>query len=76
MVGMSKPKMTELEAETRAKNTAYHCTCGWLTADAEREPQTSTEQERKKYAKMLLENMEHWYNEKMEEIREEYDIEA
>jgi small subunit ribosomal protein S12 len=52
----------------------YHIVRGSL--DAEREPQTSTEQERKKYAKMLLENMEHWYNEKMEEIREEYDIDA
>ncbi len=72
---MSKPTITKMDAREYAGNIAYHCTRGWLTADAERDAPTSTDQERKKYAKILLKNMEQWYNEKMNEIREEYDIE-
>ena len=72
---MPKPKITKMDAREYAGNIAYHCTRGWLTADAERDAPTSTDQERKKYAKILLKNMEQWYNEKMNEIREEYDIE-
>lgn len=72
---MPKPKITKMDAREYAGNIAYHCTRGWLTADAERDAWTDEEKERKKYAKVLLENMEHWYNEKMNEIHEEYDIE-
>ena len=68
---MEKPKMTEFEAETRAENAAYQHVIGWLTADAT----NGTDKKEREYARQLLEIAEQQKEEKMDKLREGYNIE-
>ena len=68
---MKKPKMAEFEAETRAENAAYQHMIGWLTADAT----NNADKKGREYARQLLKRAAQWQEEKMDKLREGYNIE-